>query len=120
MATAPKQRVSDAARGVGLAGLIGVLTPVWAAHRGISRVRTAGTDGSTVDIPRVSIAERSLPEVMADDRPVILTDMIDRMRFRQRPDVDGLRRLAATYDRLYQGFVEAFRANRRIFQNLNA
>jgi len=99
MATAQKHRVSNVAAGVGLAGLIGVLTPVWATHRAVSRVRTARTDGSSVVVPRVSLAERSLHDVMAGDHPVILTDLIDRVHFRERPDVDGLRHLAATHER---------------------
>lgn len=88
--------MSSIATGVGLAGLIGVLTPVWATHRAVSRVRTARTDATTVEIPRVSLAERSLHDVMAADRPVILTDLIDGIDFRQRPDLAGLRRLAAS------------------------
>ena len=87
--------MSSIATGVGLAGLIGVLTPVWATHRAVSRARTARTDASTVEIPRVSLAERSLQDVMAADRPVVLTDLIEQIDFRRRPDLDGLRRLAA-------------------------
>jgi len=99
MAPALKPRVSNVATGVGLAGLIGVLTPVWAAHRAVSRVRTARTPRSTVEIPRVSLADRSLPEIIDTDRPVIITDLVDRVEFRRRPDVRGLRELAATDDR---------------------
>ncbi len=102
MAAAPKTRVSNVATGAGLAGLIGVLTPVWAAHRAVSRLRTARTNGTPVDIRRVSLGERSLRDVMTDDRPVIITDLIDRIDFRQRPDVRGLRRLAATYEQPFK------------------
>ena len=99
MAPALKPRVSNAATGVGLAGLIGVLTPVWAAHRAVSRVRTARTPRSTVEIPRVSLTDRSLQEIIDTDRPVIITDLVDRIDFRRRPDVRGLRELAGTHDR---------------------
>ncbi len=99
MAPALKPRVSNAATGVGLAGLIGVLTPVWAAHRAVSRVRTARTPRSMVEIPRVSLADRSLHEIIDTDRPVIITDLVDGIEFRRRPDVRGLRELAATHDR---------------------
>jgi hypothetical protein len=101
MATALKPRVSNVATGAGLAGLIGVLTPVWATHRAVSRVRTARTEQSTVDIPRASLTDRSLNEIMDADRPVIVTDLIDRVEFRRRPDVAGLRELAADHEQSF-------------------
>jgi hypothetical protein len=87
--------VSNAVTGVGLAGLIGVLTPMWAAHRATSRLRTMRRRGAATPIARVSLDQRSLPEIMAAGRPVIITDLVDRIRFRTRPDVEGFRRLAA-------------------------
>ena len=102
MAPPPKTRVSNAATGAGLAGLIGVLTPVWAAHRAVSRVRTVRTRRTTVDIPRVSLTERPLRDIMRADRPVIITDLVDGIDFRRRPNVDGLRALAATHDQPFR------------------
>jgi len=102
MATATKTRVSSVATGVGLAGLIGVLTPVWATHRAASRLRTTRRSGTSVDIRRVSLAERSLHDLIADEQPVVITDLIERVDFRDRPVVDGLRQLAATNDRRFK------------------
>ncbi len=90
-----KERVSGAVTGVGLAGLIGALTPVHAAHRAISRVRTRDRDGATESLERVRLADRPLREIMAARRPVVITDLIERISFRHTPDVPGLRALAA-------------------------
>lgn len=91
-----KQRVSSAAKAAGLAGLIGALTPVDAAHRAVSRVRTGRRAGAAVPLERVRLAERPLREIMSGGRPVVITDLIAQIEFRQRPDIAGFAALAAT------------------------
>jgi hypothetical protein len=88
--------------GVGLAGLIGALTPVHAAHRSIVRARTGRRVATTQLIPKVRLADRSLDDIMAAGRPVIITDLIERIHFEHRPDVDGLRALAETVDTTFR------------------
>ena len=94
--SATKQRVSSAAKAAGLAGLIGALTPVHAAQTAISRARTGRRQGTTVPLDRVRLAERSLREIMAEGRPVVITDLIEQIEFRNRPDIAGFLRLAPT------------------------
>lgn len=90
-----KNPVSSAAAGVALTGLIGALTPAYFAHQTVSRVRTGRREGATVPIERVRLADRPLSEIMSEARPVIITDLIDGIDFHHRPDVEGLRALAA-------------------------
>ncbi len=90
-----RRRLSGVAAGIAITGLVAVLIPIWAIHDLISRVRATRRTGSTQSIPRVSAGEVDLRTVMGDNRPVIISGLIDALDLQLTPDVQGLRRLAA-------------------------
>ena len=87
-------------RGVAISTAIGILVliliPVWAVHHALSALRSRAKRGATHTIPRVSVYEIGLREVIEGGTPVSIRDLIGELGLRITPDVDGLRDLAAT------------------------
>jgi hypothetical protein len=80
---------------LGIAGLIAALTPIWIADHLVSALRTRARRGHPTTIPRVALADgNTLAELMEADRPVIITDLYERLELTTRPDVAGLRSIA--------------------------
>ena len=91
----PHERITRLAISVAVSLLVLVLIPIWAVHRAVSTVRAARRRGSTRAIPRVSVREIGLADVIRCGEPVIIRDLIGDLDLRTTPDVDGLRDLAA-------------------------
>jgi hypothetical protein len=83
-------------RPVALGALILVLIPAWYAYDLASRLRNRGRSATEIMIPRVSIDDIDLDEVLAGAQPMILQGLGDRLALEHRPDLAGLRDLAAT------------------------
>ena len=80
---------------VALAGLIAVLTPMWAVHSLITRLRSRHRSPSPAGIPHVDIADTDLATIMERRTPVIVRGLTESLGLDVVPDLDGLRRLAA-------------------------
>jgi hypothetical protein len=79
---------------VALVARVAFLTPIWAAHRLVSEVRVRRSTGSRTDIRRVSADTIDLDAVLRGNEPVIIEDLVDRLRLPLVPDLEGLRGLA--------------------------
>jgi hypothetical protein len=80
---------------LGITGLIVVLTPIWIIDRVVAEFRTRGRRGRPSAIPRVSLADGAgLAELMDAGRPLIITDLYERLELAAAPDIDGLRGVA--------------------------
>ncbi len=91
-----RPRIPRLAASAAITLLVLVLIPIWAVHTAISTVRSRRRSGSTRAIPRVSLDEVALADVIQGGRPVIIRGLIDRMDLAVTPDRDGLRQLAST------------------------
>lgn len=91
-------RLKEAAKLVVLGGLIGVLTPVWLVTESVARLRSARRVGQTTQIDKVDVADIDLAEIVRGHRPVIIRGLDSVVPFDHRPDVDGLRLIAAEDD----------------------
>ena len=85
-----------------LAGLTAALTPVWATHHAMSLARTRRSTGASSEIPRVAIDDVDLDELLDRGSPVVVEGLLDRLDLDVRPDLDGLRSLAATSDTRFE------------------
>ncbi len=83
--------------GVGLAGLVTVLTPIWFVHHWGTRLLGARRRGETVDIERIDARTASLDEVMAAGRPVILEGLVGELGLSDMATPDTLRDLAGEH-----------------------
>jgi hypothetical protein len=83
---------------IALCGLIVVLVPLWFGQMAISRLRTMRAQPTPVDLPRIDIASTDLATIMKRGTPAIITGLVDELQLETLPDLDGLRRLAATGD----------------------
>lgn len=80
--------------GIGLAGLVAVLIPIWLTHHLATRILGKRRRGSTVDIERIDARTASLEDVMATGRPVILEGLVDELGLAHLATPDALRELA--------------------------
>lgn len=85
-------RIRPIAVSAGLAGLVGMLIPIWLSHQVATRVASAGRHARTADIPRLAAATTSLADIFAGRRPVILDGLVDLLGL---PDVASPEGLAA-------------------------
>lgn len=83
--------------GVGLAGLVAVLTPIWLVHHWGTRLLGVRRRGATIDIERVDARTASLDDVMAAGRPVILEGLVDELGLAEVATPDALRDLAGEH-----------------------
>ena len=83
--------------GVGLAGLVAILTPIWLTHHLATRIAGARRKGDTIDIERVDAATVSLADVMAAGRPVILEGLVGELGLSDVATPDALRVLAGDH-----------------------
>lgn len=106
-------RLKDAAKLVVLGGLIGVLTPVWLVTESLARLRSARRVGQTTQINKVDVADIDLAEIVRSHQPVIIRGLDSVVPFDHRPDLDGLRLLAAEDDATFP--VKVHRGDRPYF-----
>ncbi len=95
---ASRPAIRSAVRTAGVAGLVGVLTPIWLVDRGVSQLRTRGRpDGDVRAIDRVELGQvDDLAAIMDEGRPVVIRDLYERLDLTVRPDLEGLRTVAPT------------------------
>ncbi len=91
-----RERLTRLVISAALGLLVVVLTPIWAVHTALSTVRSRRRAGPSRPIPRVSIGEVDLDQVMQRGEPTIIRGLVDQLELKVTPDRDGLRRLAAT------------------------
>ncbi len=91
-------RLKGPAKPVALGGLIGGLTPVWFVTESVARLRSARRVGQTTQIDKVDVADIDLAEIVRSHRPVIIRGLDSVIPFDHRPDLDGLRLIAAEDD----------------------
>ncbi len=84
--------------GIGLAGLVAVLTPIWLAHHLATRVAGARRSAKTIEIDRVDASTTSLEEVMRARRPVIIEGLVAEMGLSDIATPDALRELAGDHE----------------------
>jgi len=89
------QRTKKIFRSVALGGLIGVLTPVWFVTELVARARSSRRVGVTTEISKVRVDDIDLADLVAGDRPVIVQGLDSLIPFDHRPDLAGLRAIAA-------------------------
>jgi hypothetical protein len=90
----PPRTLQTILTAVALTGLLVVLVPIWAVHRFVSGLLVRRPSGSRTAIERVAAADVDLDEVIAGNRPVVITGLTDRLGLPLVPDLDGLRELA--------------------------
>ncbi len=83
--------------GIGLTGLVAVLTPIWFAHHLITRVAGARRSAQTIEIDRVDATTVSLEDVMSAGRPVILEGLVAEMGLEGVATPDALREIAGDH-----------------------
>lgn len=83
--------------GVGLAGLVALLTPIWFVHHWGTRLIGLRRRGETVDIERIDARTASLDEVMAAGRPVILEGLVGELGLSDVATPNALRDLAGEH-----------------------
>jgi hypothetical protein len=83
--------------GLGLTGLVAVLTPIWLTHHLATRIVSARRRGSTIDIERIDARSAPLDEVMAAGRPVILEGLVGELGLSHVATPDALRELAGDH-----------------------
>jgi len=76
--------------GAGLAGLVAVLTPLWAGHALATRLATRRRSGGSADIPRRLATQTTLDEVFATGRPAIIEGLVDQLALRDVATPSGL------------------------------
>lgn len=91
------RRVRALVYGIGLAGLVAVLTPVWFVHLAVSRLRAPRRPVAPVAVPRVDASTVSLAEVMSTGTPVILEGLVGELGLDGAATPDALRALAADH-----------------------
>jgi hypothetical protein len=92
----PTRTLKTILTAVALTGLLVVLVPIWMVHRFVSGLLVRRSTGSRTPIDRVAAADVDLDEVIAGNRPVVISGLTDRLRLPLVPDLDGLRELART------------------------
>jgi hypothetical protein len=90
----PTRTLKTILTAVALTGLLVVLVPIWAVHRLVSGLVVRRPTGSRTPIERVAAADIDLNEVIAGNRPVVISGLTDRLGLPLVPNVDGLRELA--------------------------
>lgn len=85
-------------RSVALVGLIGFLIPVWFVTETFARVRSVRRQGRVTEIDKVDVADINLAEIVRSERPVIIRGLDSVVSFTHRPDLQGLREIAAEED----------------------
>ncbi len=68
--------------------------PIWTVHRFATGLLVRRPEGSRTPIPRVAATDVDLDEVIAGNRPVVISGLIERLDLPLVPDLDGLRELA--------------------------
>jgi hypothetical protein len=90
----PTRTLKTILTAVALTGLLAVLVPIWAVHRLVSGLLVRRTTGSRTAIERVAAADVDLDEVIAGNRPVVISGLVERLGLPLVPDLEGLRELA--------------------------
>lgn len=102
-------KLARSARTVALGGLVAGLTPVWAVRTAVDRARSvqrrtamgpaaSGRSGSApaaTEIERADVADVDLAKVVDRNAPLIISGLDSLIPFTHRPDLAGMRQLAA-------------------------
>lgn len=91
------RRLQALVYGLGLAGLVAVLTPIWLAHHLATRVAAVRRRGETAVIERRDARTASLDEVMNAGKPIILEGFVDELGLTDVATPDALRELAGDH-----------------------
>ncbi len=94
----PRPSPQDLVKIAVVGALVALLTPLFFAHRTYHRVRARRRSMPEVTtIPRVSLDDRSLADIVDGTEPVIVEGLVAALSLPRTPDVAGLREVAATH-----------------------
>jgi hypothetical protein len=90
----PPRTLETILTAVALTALVAVLVPIWTIHRIVTGLLVRRPEGSRTPIERVAATDVDLDEVIAGNRPVVISGLANQLGLPLVPDLEGLRELA--------------------------